>query len=1813
MIWNQPVHKLFEAQAARSPEAEAIFFLGQRLTHRELNRRANQLAHYLASLGIGPEKRVGLCVEPSLETVVGLLGIFKAGGAVVPLDSTHPQERLNLALQQAGVHVLLTQERLSPRFAQFQATLCLDSDWELMARHGDENLDGRVMTESLAYIVFSSGRGILVEQRGIINRFEWMQDELDLSSADAVLHRTSPALDAAVWEILLPLILGGRVVVAPMQSRDNPDALRRLIAEQGVSVARASPSELAAFEQALHPLRWMICGGEPLPREIAESFMRRASCGLYHVYGPPEAATDVTGQLVRPGDARNVLPVGSPLSNVAVYVLDKNQQLVPVGVTGEVYLAGEGLARGYLNDQEETRRRFVPNPFAKTPGERMFKTGDLGRWTNEGSLELVGRADRQVWWRGWRVELSEIESVLAQESSVDNCAALIKETAADERALVACVVPTGPFVAERLRAHVETALPAPLRPQAYVGVTALPLTPTGEIDESVLRGLPTLDAELARQVEAQLLAMPEVEQAAVVVKPREERPALLHLADLLPGWKAGAASAIEPAEAMAERPAGSHEQTGERKLSINYGGPRQVEDGAPTTLPEALRRAATQVPDKGIIYIQPDGSEVRQSYSELLKDAERILAGLRKLGLKPQDKVLFQLERNQDFIPAFWACILGGFVPVPVSIAPTYDQSNSVVNKLHNAWKMLEHPLVLAGSALAPAVRSLSTLFDIEGFQVQVIDELQANEPDHDWHPAQPDDLAILLLTSGSTGLPKAVMQKHRSILSRTVGTAMLNGHSSRDTSFNWMPIDHVGGIVMFHVRDVYLLCQQVHAPTHLILRDPLKWLDYIERYRATITWAPNFAYGLVNDRADEIARRHWDLTSMRFILNAGEAIVAKTARRFMELLQPHGLRPSAMYPCWGMSETCSGVVYSHRFSLKTASDSDQFVQVGAPVPGFSVRLVDAQGQVVEEGTRGRLQVQGPQVTCGYYQNPELDREVFTDDGWFKTGDLGVMRDGYLAIAGREKDIIIIRGINYYAHEIESVVEEVKGVQVSFTAACAVRSADSDTDKLAIFFSPSSSDENHLAELIKEIRTKVVREVGVNPEYLIPVTQEEIPKTEIGKIQRLQLKRRFELGEFAAHLKRLDLLMGNANTLPDWFYRRVWRRKQAVAAPLKAGSGVVVLFSDRLGLGEALRNALGQLGIQCVSVEAGDDFARLDATHFQIRTHEPEHYQRVLGLIARQGQQIDRVLHLWTYTGYAEVSSLDALRQAQDEGVYSVLFLTQALARLNEGAQPVQLLVVSSHAQAVLPESQVAYEKSTLMGLLKTIASELAWLRCRHIDLETDKSGANVEQVLFELGLPTGEAEVAYRNGRRLIPVFAPANLSQQLARESATPQWGGVYLVTGGLGGIGAQLARYLLQRYAARIVLVGRTQLPAKSEWPAHLHQKTTLAKRIRNYQAIEETGGEFMYAVADVCDLAALQKAVAQAEARWGEPLAGVFHLAGEGNLEHHWAEMDRHRITAETQQQFEVMFAPKVYGTWTLCQLLKDRPQATLVAFSSVNALFGGGTFSAYSAANSFLDGCMFHLQQHAHPQTWCINWTMWDELGMSEGNPRYARDVARTMGYHIVTREQGLNSLMAVLHRDPAHVIIGLDGSIQHVRRSMDGQSQALQQLAAYTMLRPGARPVRWPELRDHFGVQVACEFLQVPQMPLTAEGQIDRAALLGLKSKQAESSAAPSAPQTEAERKIAAIWQELLRVDKVSTQDNFFDLGGDSLLLVQFHNRLQAAFSRDLPVVEMFKYPTISALADYLSQTPDKPSLQESEARADARRAAIRQRRGPRV
>nr|VFJ44306.1 MAG: polyketide synthase PksJ [Candidatus Kentron sp. FW] len=555
-----------------------------------------------------------------------------------------------------------------------------------------------------------------------------------------------------------------------------------------------------------------------------------------------------------------------------------------------------------------------------------------------------------------------------------------------------------------------------------------------------------------------------------------------------------------------------------RKPAISYGGPLKRSANDPTILAHALEQAATT--GKGLVYIHSDHSETFQSYEDLLLDARKILHGLRKLGLQPQDKVVFQIESTHDFISAFWGCVLGGFVPVPVThIAYTHEQVNRTVGKLRHTLQMLDHPLLLIDAHFASEISHSPELLELEKFPVATVDGLRHEQPDYDRYDSQPDETAVMMLTSGSTGIPKGVLLSHRNLLSHSMASAQMNGFSREDINLNWIPIDHVAGLIYFHMRAVYLGQQEIHFPFDLFLQDPLIWLDLIERFRVTIAFGPNFAYGLINDRAEMIEQRRWDLSSMKFFLNGAETIVAKTARRFLQLLAPHRLAPTTLYPSWGMAEVSSGVTFSDNFSLDTSTDDDLFVEVGAPIPGVYLRIVDNQNQLIEDGETGHLQAKGSTVMSGYYRNPRANQDAFTEDGWFDTGDSGFLREGRLTITGRHKDIIIVCGNNYYCHDIEAAVEEIEGIDVSYTAACAIRESGSHTDRLAIFFSAGDADDKQW--LMNQIKETVVQKIGLSPDYLIPVGKDSIPKTAIGKIQRQQLKERFESGEFDSRAHHL--------------------------------------------------------------------------------------------------------------------------------------------------------------------------------------------------------------------------------------------------------------------------------------------------------------------------------------------------------------------------------------------------------------------------------------------------------------------------------------------------------------------------------------------------------------------------------------------------------------------------------------------------------------------------------------------------------------------
>ncbi|MGP3984869.1 AMP-binding protein [Streptomyces sp. KR80] len=534
-------------------------------------------------------------------------------------------------------------------------------------------------------------------------------------------------------------------------------------------------------------------------------------------------------------------------------------------------------------------------------------------------------------------------------------------------------------------------------------------------------------------------------------------------------------------------------------------------DGGPAVPPgiahlgETLVRAARTGSVEGIRFIRSDGTETGKTYQQLLDDAACMLAGIREAGVLPGETIILQVGDDPELLAAFWACVLGGFVPMPVNAGATAEQRAAAPELLQRVWNGYGKPRVITGTGqeVAPAVTA-----DPRWDAVWLGDtrRLLSHAPDRAWHQAKSDDPAMYLLTSGSTGVPKAVVLSHRNVLSRTAATAQMNRLGSQTRTFNWMPLDHVGGLVMFHARDVYLGCYQVHGRFEWVIEDPLRWIAAIDRHRADTTWAPNFAFGLINDQAEQLKQQSWDLSCLGYIMNGGEAVRSGVVRRFLELLAPFGLPHDAMYPGWGMSETSAGVA-DCEFSAVEAGD-ERYVPVGRPQPGTSIRVVDERNELVPVGVTGRLQVTGATVTAGYYRNAEQNRQSFTADGWFKSGDLAYVQNGILTVTGRADDVIQFDGVTYHGHEIEARVEELDFVVPSYTVACLMTGEDGETEELAVFFHPRDAVE--VSEAERMVRGRIADTLGVDVTYVVPVTKEDIPKTGIGKLRRAQLRERFE-------------------------------------------------------------------------------------------------------------------------------------------------------------------------------------------------------------------------------------------------------------------------------------------------------------------------------------------------------------------------------------------------------------------------------------------------------------------------------------------------------------------------------------------------------------------------------------------------------------------------------------------------------------------------------------------------------------------------------
>ncbi|MGZ4954059.1 MAG: SDR family NAD(P)-dependent oxidoreductase [Methylobacter sp.] len=1380
-----------------------------------------------------------------------------------------------------------------------------------------------------------------------------------------------------------------------------------------------------------------------------------------------------------------------------------------------------------------------------------------------------------------------IEQFLSREPNISDYAVLARRSEESIDEMIVYFVPQGPINQLQMETRLKGVLRKSRQVVRFVPLFKLPLASDGSPDYQALAAIPVLDDNFIDQSERTLRTQAGIRNASIVrIQHQHTEESRYHLNDLLPCEPrqnnqtelptAPPPEAITPARTL-------------QQALVNGGALKDNDIVQKSTLLDLLRLATEKCGNRVIRFIMGDGEITEWSYSDLWSHAERIYAGLLASGLKAGDKVIFQMRSNPDILSTFWACQMGGFIPVIVEVPTIYQSGNQALERVIGLLQLLKSPLIIADKSAASALARVdATLFTQEP-RICCIEQLRSFSPEHNIHIAQPDDIALFNLSSGSTGIPKCIMLTHRNLLSRAYGTNQLCGYSSTDIILNWLPFDHIGSISDWHIRCVLLGCELIYVDKDYILANPVNWLNLIDRFRVSNSWAPNFAFALINKQLELLQSPEWDLSCVKGLLTAGEAVSDNSVQGFIRALGKFGLKRTAVLPAFGMAELGSGVTYfvpseinplrfhtvrkpSMGSTIERVGEehpaATHFADLGPAIPGVSLRIVDNDGHVLPMETVGRLQIKGDVVFQGYFDNPTANAASFQADGWFNTGDLGFLSQDNLVLTGREKETIIIKGANYYSHEIEDTATQVEGVEPSFTAACGVRRAEDREEKLAIFFVPHLADAE--AELIRAIRTQVANRYGISPTYLIPLEKHQIAKTAIGKIQRTQLKQRLEAGEFDAIIKRVDLILGNANTLPSWFYQSIWMPKQALAFDQHLISETTMILMDGSGLGAALSNRLQTIKQPCITVTSGVRFDPKGRDHYEINFRSKADFLELFRWLGEKRISVSQIVSLMDYQ--AAEGGFDAGQPLKGEhplNVAAFLNMIQAAVEADSAEQLKRILWVASDCYTVTPDDLGSAPKAMMTGFINALRMEYPSIECVHLDLPSADHPNNAALLGAELGAYSKEPSVAYRNGQRYV-----SRLKQlDLVNARLTPfklKTGGLYLVSGGLGGLGFELCRRLGRDYNAKLLIIGRSPLGAEA------------TQQGQRYQALLDDNIDCTYAQADIGDQEAVRDQVQRTETAWGRPLDGIFHLAGMAH------ELS---LNSESVESFADMARPKCEGIVVLGELVRDRKETFLVAFSSLNATFGGSNISSISAANAYLDAYCRQLFRSGLPVL-CYAWSLWDGMGMSANSA--TKSIAAAKGFHPISFDEGFHSLCAALHAGQSEALVGLDAGKNPIRVLIADSHYEQQSIVGFLEVDDSIAKESMPKtiaLQDRFGAALECRLEPLASLPLTEDGKVDKNQLISLASHDSQTKKKPANP---VEATLVELWHDLLQVNDIGTQDNFFELGGDSLLTVQLVALIEKNFKQQLPASTIFHAPTVEQLAKVLSaeeQVPDFFSL----------------------
>lgn len=1567
----------------------------------------------------------------------------------------------------------------------------------------------------------------------------------------AQLDLTAPASAApkgpeAAWSLARALDLGPDVTVVFLEEETAPvlERIRQAAAEAGAGTACLATSQpLTEKGKTL-----LVTTGRP-PR--VRTLMRNGTTSGLRIC------------------VANHLPSALVLREMSSWCAG-GQLLLELPANGSAFALAEfDACRGLRGGERFLACAVDPQAFNAAPGERLdLGAGLQARFVAPGTLRLPlpNPTTAHVWHNGHALDLETLAAQWAQASN-ENCAALSLAPApgTGPDRLTAWIAPGArqPSATARL-SDLDASLPAHW-PDYRVAISAMPLTRAGEVDRQALEHMPLLAPELLADLEDQFRTGHHVPLALRLETPPAE-PQRLHHSQVIPKTEhltfAGKYAPLGLTTAAKDRDTAGP--------SVAYGPPLHLD------MDISLRSHMERFQKKALVFIDIDGNETHYSGEEFLQRARGLLRAMQHRGLGPGDRAIVYCGREQELYALAWACLLGGICMAGL-IPPVAGQSpESIHTRLGHMHAILGEPAIISTHDEPIPLRSA----DIHYFEDLLEQGAQLGGAPV-YHTTTKDTPVYTAFTSGSTGAPKAVPLTAANVFSMIYAKMQTIGSIENETSLSMTALDHVASLFCNSIYSTVCGARQVYCSFQYILADPTRILDIIHKFRVSHTWAPDFTWRQLYEslKGDKHAAQRWDLSCLRHIISAAENTREATFRNLEEALRPCGMPPRVLLHSWGMSETSSLLTMSDPWDGQSHEAHMGIIDAGRPMAGCAFRVADRNGIPVPAGDIGSFQVKGPSVLGGYYNNPKANAESFTQDGWFITGDLAMLRNGKVVFCGREKEQVIIKGQNIAQFDIEGFVDGIEGVEPTFSVVIGCRNEKTGDDDILVFANTRLSAPKERAALIRRITAALAAHFGVVPARVLLVKQSDVPKALLGKIQRTNILKRFLAGEFDAHVLEADMLLGTSRTLPRWFARKLWAKASLRdASPEVLGRALsrrrFVLTGPDTALAKALAPRLAALGAQArhVPMQSPGDMPRADNDATQAPV--------VVYLLDREPPQTAGQEHAaWRQRSFAPLYSLMA-----------------GLAKQQGNA--CGLMVVTSGGQATENDSVRGPWTAAAAGLTASLARQASGA-VRLMDIADDIPDRNARAIALELALGGREPLVAWRGNERMVPVLLPT----VHPAPDASPEWAKAFgrahycLCTGVTGQLGRELLPQLLLATNGNFLVLGRKP---QGEGAAFLEERCA---------AIPEWKSRTLYARASLDDARSIRNAMTSAAEHFGaahrESItpAGLIHLAADTS--------ERGFQDADAQDLVAGLHLRQVHMETLESAFTSGGGRGPRIAFSSVLSFWGGADSALYAPACALVEACAHNHRAQAPSMTdsWhCFMWSRWQ--GAAAQDDIIARLMAER-GFLTIDANQGAMSLMAMLHQsantETGTLVAGVDGRAPQVRRHMrlpGHKVQPLKALVAHIPCDARADALR-PFLRRHLGrhVPVRTNELATPQFD-------ERGRLVPGDTGQPDAAAPPSRTET----RMCAIWADVLRLSHVDPSASFFELGGTSVLVPRLRKQVLDEFGVDLGNVGIFNYPSAREMARAVHDGSDAPARAlaagvSASSRARRQREARRARR----